>query len=37
MEFGKAEVSQLDLPFGVIEDVVRLQVSVDDALGMDVG
>ena len=37
MEFGEPKVTQLDVPFGVIKDVVWLEVSVDDALRMDVG
>ena len=37
MEFGKAKVTQLDIAFGIVEDVVWLEVSVDDALGVNVG
>lgn len=36
MELSQSKVAQLDIPLGIIEDVVWLQVSVDDALGMDV-
>ena len=34
MELGQAKVTQFDVTLGIIEDVVWLQVSVDDALRM---
>ena len=37
VELGQAKVAELDLPLGIVEDVVWLQVPVDDALGVDVG
>ena len=37
MELSQAKVTQLDVALGVVEDVVWLEVSVDDALGVDVG
>ena len=36
MELCQAKVAQLDIALGIIEDVVWLQISVDDALGVDV-
>ena len=32
MELGQTKVPQLDFSFGIIEDVVRLEVSMNDAL-----
>ena len=36
MKFGQAKVPELNIPLGIIEDIVWLQVSVDDALRVDV-
>ena len=36
MEFSQPKVTKLDVSFGVIEDVVGLEVPVDDALRVDV-
>ena len=37
MELGQAKVAELDFSFGIIEDVVRLEVSVDYALRVYMG
>ena len=37
VELGQAKVAQLDVTLGVIKDVVWLEISVDDALGVNMG
>ena len=36
VELGQPEVAKLNVSFGIIEDIVRLEVPMDDSLRMDV-
>ncbi len=37
VKFGQAKIAKLDFTLGIVEDVVWLEITVDDALGVYVG
>jgi hypothetical protein len=34
VEFGQAKIAKLDFTLGIVEDVIRLEITMNDTLGV---